>query len=83
MALGAKIGDVYLRKDKSRCCAYWRPADGTAEVFLCAISLKVFSNHPHLRESFIKLATEAALNRERAMGSSVTLGSRATAEARP
>jgi hypothetical protein len=53
MALGAKIGDVYLRKDKSRCCAYWRPADGTAEVFLCAISLKVFSNHPHLRESFI------------------------------
>jgi hypothetical protein len=65
-----KIGDVFLRADKSRCHAYWRPIDG-ADVFLCAIDLSAYNNHPHLRELFTELATEVAINR--ACGSGVML----------
>jgi hypothetical protein len=83
MAAGDKIGDVYLRKDKSRCCAYWRSVDGTPDVFLCAISLKVVSSHLHIRELFIELAGEVALNLKREAGSGVTLRACGTAEVRP
>jgi hypothetical protein len=76
MSAGDKIGDVYLRSDKSRCHAYWRPADGAPEVFLCSISLPVYNRHPHLRELFIELATDVAINHKRAAGSGVMMRAR-------
>jgi hypothetical protein len=76
MAAGDRIGDVYLRGDKSRCNAYWRAADGTPEVFLCSIGRSVYNRHPHLRELFTELATEVAINHKRAAGSGVMMRAR-------
>jgi hypothetical protein len=67
-----KTGDVYLIGEKGRCVAYWRPVDGSRDVFLCATDLNACSNHPHLREMLIELAAEVALNRGREAGDSAT-----------
>jgi hypothetical protein len=32
-----KTGNIYLASEKGRCVAYWRPADGLPERFLCAV----------------------------------------------
>ena len=69
---GTKIGDVFFREERDRCCAYWRAVDGSSDLFLCAMDLSVCSSHPHLREMFVELATEVALNRDRAAGNSAT-----------
>jgi hypothetical protein len=58
--------------DKRRCTAYFRPVDGTPEM-LCAIDLSAYTNHPHIRDLFIELATEVAINRDCEPGNSVTL----------
>jgi hypothetical protein len=63
MATGDKIGDIYLRGDKSRCHAYWRPTDGTPDVCLCSIDLAAYTQHPQLRDRFVALAAEVALGR--------------------
>ena len=65
MALGDKIGDIFLRANNMRVDAYWYPADGTPEVFLCSIAQSAYNDHPHLRELFIELATEVNINRGR------------------
>ena len=67
-----KTGDIYLSHEKGRCVVYWRPVDGSSDLFLCAMDLSVCSSHPHLREMFVELATEIALNRDRAAGNSAT-----------
>jgi hypothetical protein len=79
----SKLGDVYLRRNKSRCCAYWRAVDGTSDVFLCSIDLIAYRRHPHLRDLLVELASEVALNLKREAGSSVTLRAYGTAEVRP
>jgi hypothetical protein len=71
-----KTGDIYLTSERGRCVAYWRPVDGSRDVFLCAMGLSVCSSHPHLREMLIELATEIPLNRERAAGDSATFRAR-------
>jgi hypothetical protein len=68
-----KTGDIYLISEKARCVAYWHPVDGWRDAFLCAMDLDACSSHPHLREMFIELSTEVALNRGRQTGDSVTL----------
>jgi hypothetical protein len=67
-----KIGDIFLTHEKERCAAYFRPTDGSSDVFLCAMDLSACSRHPHLRKMLIELASEVALNRMRAAGDSVT-----------
>ena len=67
-----KTGDIYLSHEKGRCVVYWRPVDGSSDLFLCAMDLGVCSSHPHLREMLVELATEVALNRDRAAGNSAT-----------
>jgi len=42
-------------------------------LFLCAVDFKVYDDHPHLRDLFVELASEVALNRERKAGDSVCL----------
>jgi hypothetical protein len=71
-----KIGDVYLRAEKSRCCAYWRPAVGGPEIFLGAVDSTICERHPHVRDLFVELIAEIAVNRERAKGRGVTLRAR-------
>ena len=34
-----KTGDIHLASEKGRCVAYWRPADGSPDVVLCAADL--------------------------------------------
>ena len=63
-----KTGDIWLVGEKGRCVAYWRPADGSCDVFLCAAPADAIDKHPHLRELLIELAAELALNRSRAAG---------------
>ena len=63
-----KAGDIYQASEKGRCVAYWRPADGSPDVVLCAADLSSCRKHPHLRELLIELAAEVALNRGRAGG---------------
>jgi len=58
--------------EKGRCVAYWRPVDGSSDVFLCAMDLSACSSHPHLRNMLVELATEVALNRGRKAGHSAT-----------
>jgi hypothetical protein len=60
VALGPKIGDVYLRAAKSRVHAYWRPTDGTPEVLLCSMAQSIYKASPAARELFVKLATAAS-----------------------
>jgi len=67
-----KTGDIYAASEKGRCVAYWRPVDGSRDVFLCAMDLTVYNRHPHLRKMFVELATEAMLNRECEAGASMT-----------
>ena len=64
-------------REKGRCVAYWRPAHGSPERFLCAADADACRKHPHLRELLIELAAEVALNRKRAAGDSVALRVRA------
>ena len=71
-----KTGDIWLVGEKGRCVAYWRPADGSCDVFLCAAPADAIDKHPHLRELLIELAAELALNRDRAAGDSVALRAR-------
>jgi hypothetical protein len=72
MAVGDKIGDVVLRGAKSRLHAYWRPTDGSRDVFLCAMDSSAYNDHPHLRKMLSDLALEIAVNRERKAGDSMT-----------
>jgi|SRR6516165_7669449 hypothetical protein len=72
-----KTGDIYLASEKGRCVAYWRPVDGSSDVFLCAMDSSVCNNHPHLREMLIELATEVVLNRGCEAGASMTFRVRA------
>ena len=60
-----KTGDIFLTTEKKRCLAWWRPVDGSRDVFLCAMDWDTYSTHPHLRKMFVELATEAMLNRGR------------------
>jgi hypothetical protein len=68
-----KLGDIYVKGEKGRCVAYYRPADGSPHVFLCATELRSYNNHPHLRDLFVELAHEVHMNRPRAKGDSVCL----------
>jgi len=68
-----KTGDIFLTNEKGRCVAYWRPVDGSRDMFLCAVDLQIYNNHPHLRDLFVELATEVTINRGREAGDSVTL----------
>src|SRR5215813_4758191 len=63
-----KTGDIYVKGEKGRRVAYWRPVDGSRDVFLCAMDMGTYNKHPHLRKMFVELATEAMLNREREAG---------------
>jgi hypothetical protein len=72
MIAGDKVGEVYLRGSRTRCDAYWHPTDGTP-VLLCSIDLKAYNSHPHIRNLFIELATEVAINRGRTLDSAVAL----------
>jgi hypothetical protein len=65
MAAGDKLGDVYLRGDKSRIHAYWRPADGAPATFLCSMSRSAYKQHSHLRNLFVGMATKIMMNRDR------------------
>jgi hypothetical protein len=67
-----KTGDIFMRHEKGRCVAYFRPVDGSPDVFLCAIDLNACSSHPHLREMLTELASEVALNRGCKAGASMT-----------
>ena len=67
-----KTGDIYVTNEKGRCVAYWRPVDGSRDVFLCAMDMGTYNKHPHLRKMFDELATEAMLNREQEAGASLT-----------
>jgi len=67
-----KTGDIYLIEEKKRCVAYWRPVDGSPDVFLCAMDSSTYNDHPHLRKMLSELALEIAVNRGRKTGSSVT-----------
>ena len=67
-----KTGDIYVTNEKGRCVAYWRPVDGSRDVFLCAMDMGTYNKHPHLRKMFVELATEAMLNRECEAGASMT-----------
>jgi hypothetical protein len=67
-----KTGDIFLTSEKGRCVAHWRPVDGSPDEFLCAADSSICSSHPHLRELLVELATEVALNIERAAGGSMT-----------
>jgi hypothetical protein len=60
-----KTGDIYLSDEKGHCVAYWRPADGSSHVALCTMKLSICNDHPHVRDLFVELATEIALNRTR------------------
>jgi len=66
----------YLRADKSRCHAFWRPTDGTPEVFLCSINRAAYETHSHLRELLVELANEVQINHKRAAGNSLCLRAR-------
>jgi len=72
MGIKDKIGDLCLRSDKSRCHVYWQPTDGP-EVFLCSINRSVYNDHPHLRDLFIELATEAMINHKRVAGNGLCI----------
>jgi hypothetical protein len=67
-----KTGDIYVTNEKGRCVAYWRPVDGSRDVFLCAMDMGTYNKHPHLRKMFDELATEAMLNRAQEAGASLT-----------
>ena len=67
-----KTGDIYLIEEKKRCVAYWRPVDGSPDVFLCAMDSSTYNDHPHLRTMLSELASEIVINREREAGDSVT-----------
>jgi hypothetical protein len=67
-----KTGDVCVTNKKGRCVAYWRPVDGSRDVFLCAMDAATHRRHPHLQKMFVELATEAMLNREQEAGASLT-----------
>jgi hypothetical protein len=53
-----RTGDIYLASEKGRCVAYWLPADGSPERFLCAADADACGKHPHLRDLLIELAAE-------------------------
>jgi hypothetical protein len=74
-----KVGDIFLAKEGGRCVAYWHPANGSPDAFLCALDLDAYTKHPHLRDLFVELATETALNLQRAAGEGVTLATRGSA----
>ena len=67
-----KTGDIYVTNEKGRCVAYWRPVDGSRDVFLCAVDSSTCNDHPHLRKMLSELALEIANNRERKVGDSMT-----------
>jgi hypothetical protein len=48
-----KTGDIYVTNKKGRCVAYWRPVDGSRDVFLCAMDMGTYNDHPHLRKMFV------------------------------
>jgi hypothetical protein len=73
MIAGDKIGEIYLHTDGSRCHAYWHPADGAADAYLCSISLKAYNGDLRLRDLFFDLASEVAVHGMRAAGHNVTL----------
>jgi hypothetical protein len=68
-----KAGDFYLVSKKGRCVAYWRPVDGSRDVFLAAADLSACDRHPHLRKLLIEPACETVINRERKAGDSITM----------
>jgi hypothetical protein len=68
-----KTGDIYLASEKGRCVAYWRPADGSPDVVLCAADASACERHPHLRKLLIDLATETLINRDCEAGASITM----------
>src|SRR5262245_64122972 len=63
-----KLGDIYLIDDKGERRAICRPTDGAPDVFLCAINSQVYNNHPALRETFVQLAADVAVNLSRPEG---------------
>ena len=67
-----KTGDIYLTNEKGRCVAYWRPVDGTPDVFLCAAEARTCGDHPHVLQMLTDLACELALNYGRAVDDGVT-----------
>ena len=67
-----KTGDIYLADEKGRCVAYWRPVDGSRDVFLCAVESSTCRDHPHLRKMLSEFALEIAVNCKRKAGDSVT-----------
>ena len=76
-----KTGDIYLASEKGRCVAYWRPADGSPERFLCAADADACGKHPHLT-LLVELAAEVPLSRGRVAGDSAALGVRAPISSR-
>ena len=68
-----KTGDIYVKGEKGRCVAYYRPADGSPHEFLCAAEQSVCDNHPHVRDLLVELAQEVHMNRARAKGAGVCL----------
>jgi hypothetical protein len=67
-----KLGDLVFKHVKLRCEAHWRLVDG-AELFLCAMDLKRFKQHQHLRELFNEMAIEIVMNWNNAMDEARTL----------
>jgi len=65
-----KTGDIYVTTEEKRCVAYWRPVDGSPDVFLCTMDSRTYNKHPHLRKMFVELALEVMLNREQEAGAS-------------
>ena len=68
-----KLGNIFVRGEKGRCVAYYRPADGSPHEFLCAAEQSVCGNHPHVQDLLVELAQEVHMNRTRAKGDGVCL----------
>jgi hypothetical protein len=57
-----KLGDIFLEQDNVACRALWRPADGSPDTLLCAINLRVYSDHSFIKDAFVRLAADVAVN---------------------
>jgi len=72
-ALENKLGDLCLDRDDQLCRAFWRPADGSPDTLLCAINLRAYTDHSFIKDMFVHLAAEVAVNLNQPKGSSRTV----------
>jgi len=73
MPNGDRLGDIVLDQDETMVRALWRSLDGSPEVRLCSIDRGCYERHPALREAFVSLAADIAINLNEPAGNTRTV----------